>query len=112
MNGTTGELEGVIGFNRAKYCALFFSLAMTGAVLLPVHQNWRSTPHDSFPLSYYPMFSAKRSPVEIFHYIVGYDADDKRYIIPHTFAGAGGLNAVRRQINRTVREGHADELAK
>jgi hypothetical protein len=98
-------------FTRGKRVAFLSSLAMIGAVLWPVHQNWRTKPKDSFPLSYYPMFSAKRDAVETFNYLVGLDAEGKRYLIPHTFAGAGGLNAVRRQVNRLVREGKSQGLA-
>src|SRR5262245_2109569 len=84
---------------------------MIGAALWPVQQNWRRDPRDSFPLSYYPMFSAKRRPIETFNYLVGRDAKGKRYLIRHSFAGHGGLNSARRQINRMVREDRADDVA-
>ena len=96
---------------RGKCAAALLSLAMIGAVLWPIHQNWSATPHDSFPLSYYPMFSAKREALEVFYYIVGRDAQGNRYLIPHRFAGPGGHNTVRRQIRRLVEKGRARELA-
>ena len=80
-------------------------------MLWPVQQNWRDKPHDSFPLSYYPMFSAKREAIETFYYFVGLDKDGKRYFIPHSLAGDGGHNAVRRQIAKMAREGKADDVA-
>ncbi|NJM08485.1 hypothetical protein HC891_23350 [Candidatus Gracilibacteria bacterium] len=38
-----------------------FSMVLVGAVLAPLIENWRAAPRDNFPLSYYPMFSARRS---------------------------------------------------
>lgn len=100
------------GMSRGKRLAALASVAMIGAVLWPIQENWRKNPHDSFPLSYYPMFSAKRRPIETFNYLVGHDAKGKRYLIRHSFAGHGGLNAVRRQINKKVREDRADDVAR
>ena len=99
------------GLSRGKRLAALASVAMIGAVLWPIQENWRKNPRDSFPLSYYPMFSAKRRPIETFNYLVGHDAKGKRYLIRHSFAGHGGLNAVRRQINKKVREKRSDEIA-
>ena len=110
-NPNPAQREETSGLNSGKRVALLSSLAMIGAVLWPIQQNWRAQPHDSFPLSYYPMFSAKRQAIETFHYLVGRDAEGKRHLIPHTFGGAGGLNAVRRQINKFIREGRAEEIA-
>ena len=100
------------GLSRGKRLAALASVAMIGAVLWPIQENWRKNPHDSFPLSYYPMFSAKRGRIETFNYLVGHDAKGKRYLIRHSFAGHGGLNAVRRQINKKVREDRADDVAR
>src|ERR1043166_9679795 len=103
--------DGTFGSYRGKLVATCFSLGLVGAVLWPVQENWRAEPHDSFPLSYYPMFSAKRQAIETFYYMVGRDAEGKRYLIPHSMAGHGGLNAVRRQIAKICREGRGEELA-
>ena len=67
--------EETSGLTGGKRVAFLSSLAMIGAVLGPIQQNWRAQPHDSFPLSYYPMFSAKRQAIETFHYLVGGDAE-------------------------------------
>ena len=104
--------DGASGLSRGKKLAALASLAMIGAVLWPIQENWRKNPHDSFPLSYYPMFSAKREPIETFNYLVGHDAKGKRCLIRHSFAGHGGLNAVRRQINKKVREKRAEDVAR
>jgi hypothetical protein len=107
---TSGD-GGASRLNRGKRLAALASVAMIGAVLWPIQENWRKDPHDSFPLSYYPMFSAKRRPIESFNYLVGHDTKGKRCLIRHSFAGHGGLNAVRRQINKKVRQNRADEVA-
>lgn len=97
---------------REKGFAGVFGALLIGAVLLPVVQNWREQPKDGFPLSYYPMFSLKRSDSTTARYLVGLDARGERHLLPHTYAGTGGLNQVRRQINKVVRGGKADTLCK
>ncbi len=47
--------------SRDKAMVLAGGVALLGSVLVPIRQNWRAKPRDGFPLSYYPMFSAKRS---------------------------------------------------
>jgi hypothetical protein len=105
------SLDPSTGTNRGQVLALCFSYALIGAVLWPIGQNWRAHPKDNFPLSYYPMFSAKREAVETFYYVVGLDAEGKRRYIPHTIIGDGGGNQVRRQLRKIVNAGRAPELA-
>jgi hypothetical protein len=89
---------------------------MIGAVLSPIVQNWREEPEDSFPLSYYPMFTEKREATSRITYIVGTDAEGNRRRIHYKYAGGdaagGGLNQVRRQIGRMIKRGDADKLCK
>jgi hypothetical protein len=110
------RLRGAVGTApadvRDKGLAGAFSLLVVGAVLWPVAQNWRETARDSFPLSYYPMFSAKRRKNVSVNYLVGLDERGGRHLLPYTYAGRGGLNQARRQINRLVREGKADDLCR
>jgi len=98
------------GWVRDKRLAGALTLATVAALLLPIAENWRATPKDSFPLSYYPMFSLKRSKRARVTYLVGIDERGERRILPYGCAGAGGMNQVRRQINRAVREGRAETL--
>lgn len=93
-----------------KWFARYFSLVIIGLVLWPIRENWRKRPKDSFPLSYYPMFSARRSKSVKVTYLVGFDEHDQRVILPYKFAGSGGMNQVRRQIRRLVAKGHAERL--
>jgi hypothetical protein len=95
-----------------KFRAALLSLALVGAVLWPVHQNWRDKPRDNFPLSYYPMFSAKRDAIELFYYLVGLDDQGVRHYIRYKIIGTGGGNQVRRQLRRIVNERRSAELAK
>lgn len=106
------SIDSSTGTNRGQVLALYFSFALLGAVLWPIGQNWRAHPQDNFPLSYYPMFSAKREAVETFYYIVGLDAAGNRHYIPHTIIGDGGGNQVRRQLRKIINAGHAPELAR
>jgi hypothetical protein len=99
-------------FTREKRIAAAFSAFVIGAVLWPVTQNWRKEPKDSFPLSHYPMFSLKRADATTVRYLVGVGARGERQLLPHTYAGTGGLNQVRRQINKVVRGGKADSLCR
>lgn len=87
--------------------------ALLGAVLAPVRQSWRRQRDrtDGFPLSYYPMFSARRSEVGTVVHLVGVEADGRTRVLHHRYAGTGGLNQVRRQIRRRVEGGGAASLA-
>lgn len=90
-----------------KALASIFGFLLLGATLAPITQNWRPQPRDSFPFSYYPMFSAKRGDTYVVSYMVGLDGQGVRHTIPFWFAGSGGQNETRRQIDRLVREGKA-----
>jgi len=97
--------------SAGKVRAALLSVAMIGAVLWPIQQNWRDKPRDNFPLSYYPMFSSQRSATETFYYVVGHDGQGARHYIRHKLVGSGGGNQVRRQLRRIINEGRAPELA-
>jgi len=92
-----------------KGLASLFSIVMICTVLSPILENWRSKPKDSFPLSYFPMFSRKRSETVRVTYVVGFNARGERHLIPHRFAGTGGFNQVRKQISKVARKGDADK---
>lgn len=93
-----------------RWLASATSLLTLGAVLWPIIQNWRRTPIDGFPFSYYPMFTAKRSERARVTFLVGIETDGKRHPLHHRYVGAGGQNQVRRQIYRMVKENRADEV--
>ena len=97
---------------NTKLAATVFSVVIILAVLWPVRQNWKENPRDEFPFSYYPMFSHKRKATHSLPYFVGYDASGNRYCIPYKYAGTGGFNQVRRQINKKARKGDVEDLTK
>jgi len=90
-----------------KPMAVVISVLAGAVVLSPIAQNWREKPRDSFPLSYFPMFSfEQRTEGQVTHF-VGYDAKGNRVPIPSYYGGVGGMNQIRKQINKAVRGGHA-----
>ena len=93
-----------------RLLAAGLSVLLLAVVASPVFQNGRDKPHDSFPLSYYPMFSHKRDAHYKVTYLVGLNADGHRRAISYKLAGTGGFNQVRRQIRRAAREGRAEAL--
>lgn len=99
------------GAGPGKLLALCFCFVLIGAVLLPIRENLSRRPKDNFPLSYYPMFSSKREPIETFYYVVGLDAEGRRIQIRHKVIGDGGENQVRRGLRKTINQGRAPELA-
>ncbi len=100
------------GEERAKLLRGGISMLVLGAILWPPRENWRSRPRDGFPLSYCPMFTARRGRRVAVTYIRGVDAAGGEHLLPYLCVGNGGLNQVRRQINRRIREGQASEVCR
>lgn len=92
--------------------AVVFSLIVVSLVTLPIIQNFRKHPDDGFPLSYYPMFSKKRSDETQVAHPIGIRADGSTVNLDYRVAGRGGMNQVRRQIRKIIRHGDADELCR
>ncbi|NJL74529.1 MAG: hypothetical protein HC892_05290 [Saprospiraceae bacterium] len=97
---------------HSKFGALVFSMILIIILASPIKENWKAKPKDNFPLSYYPMFSKKRDTSYTLNYLVGFDANNKRHCIPYYMVSSGGMNQVRRQINKKCKEGESDKLAK
>ena len=93
-----------------KRLAAAFSVVLLIAVASPIVENWKSPSHDDFPLSFYRMFSEVRSDTQRVTYLVGLDSRGGRVLIPYQYAGAGGMNQVRRQMNKQVEQGSAAKL--
>lgn len=112
---TTSERAAVVTVETehagaGKWFAAGLSVVLLVAVLLPIRENLKADPKDNFPLSYFPMFSEVRGETYKVTHLVGLDAESNRHTVRYTFAGTGGLNQVRRQIRKTVREGGAAGL--
>jgi hypothetical protein len=95
-----------------KWAAGLFSVAMMAAVASPLLENWRSVPTDSFPLSYYPMFTSERGETAAVTYMVGIDATGARRPLHYRYAAGGGMNQARKRITNMVRNGKAGDLCR
>lgn len=93
-----------------KTAAVVVSVLLIVIVLSPIKENWNSKPEDSFPLSYYPMFTKKRGETMKIIHPVGVDSGGTQVLLHYKFAASGGMNQVRRQIRKTVRSGDSTEL--
>ena len=100
--------------DRAKRVTYLAGTALVALVASPVVQNWRPRAKrvDDFPLSYYPMFTARRGASGTVHHLIGLDADGGEHVVHFRHAGSGGLNQIRRQITRRVKQGRADAVAR
>jgi len=104
------SISGRLLAQRHQAIAALFSLVMVGLVLSPMAESWKAAPQDNFPLSYYPMFTKKRSGHVRLSYLVGITADGDEIPLHYKFAGRGGMNLVRKQILQTIRSGRTAEL--
>lgn len=93
-----------------KSFVVAFSLLLCGLILSPIREHGRTPPKDSFPLSYYPMFTQSRGQYYNVRHPMVTDARGRQYELPYYYAGSGGFNQTRRQISRTVREGSTPQL--
>lgn len=78
--------------------------------LSPLAENWKTQPQDSFPLSYFPMFSHRRTDTYAGHALLGVDADGKRSVLSYRLAGHGGFNQVRRQLAAKLKDKQGDQV--
>jgi hypothetical protein len=67
---------------------------------------------DSFPLSFYPMFSDHLDKHWKLSYAVAVYADGRRESLPYHVLGTGGVNQVRKQLFRAVLRGRAAQHAR
>lgn len=95
----------------SRAAALGLLGVLLAAILLPMRRLLRADAPDSFPFSQYPMFSASRKEHQWITHLLGVRADGSVEPLRHALAGAGGLNAVRRQLRRRVREGDGPRIA-
>jgi len=92
------------------WLASVFSVALLLVVASPVVENWKAEPFDDFPLSYFPMFSRETADDQRVTYLIGLNPSGERYLLPYGYAGRGGMNQVRKQMNKLVGQGDASKL--
>lgn len=94
--------------------AALVTIGVVGATLLPLRQYLRPIEQrvDGFPFSHYPMFSARRGQYEPVVFVVAVRGDGSRYDLPHGAQGTGGVNQVRRQLQRAVEQGWPEKHAR
>jgi len=87
------------------------TLGLVLAILAPIHPALRGQRGDSFPLSWYPMFSRPRPALESVDYVIALTAAGERHIVHSKHHVRGAMNQARRQLNRLARRGqHAQDL--
>lgn len=94
--------------------ALVAGTALAAVLLSPVRHYFNGrdkVEEDSFPLSTYPMFSDHRKDRARIPHVAGFTAEGERIVPHYSHFGAGGLNQVRKQVTRMVRQGRAAEVA-
>lgn len=85
--------------NDTRPLALALGGLLLTAVAAPVLRHRRPGAADDFPLSHYPMFSAKRRRHGRVVHVVVDDADGS-HPLGYRRLGTGGFNQVRRQLTR------------
>jgi hypothetical protein len=100
--------------HAGKIWATAFSVVLLGTMLASVVQNWQARPRDSFPNSYFPMFSSGRGDLQTEHYVVGWDAPGNRSAIHFNNIAAGGsiVRIRRATVGAMVRRGQAAQLCR
>lgn len=87
-----------------KAWALLLAIGLSVAVLLPIHEDFRGVQGDSFPFSWYPMFSRPRPDPDYSNYVLGLTRSGERIYIPSDYYVRGGMNQARRQLDFLVQK--------
>ena len=87
--------------------------ALLGSILAPARKLGpdQGRVRDSFPFSHYPMFSATRKDHCWVTHLLGERSDGTITPLHYSYLGTGGLNAVRRQVRRRVKNGEGQQIA-
>ncbi len=85
--------------------AVVVSLAFCAAVLWPLPEAFGARRWDSFPLSWYPMFSDPRGGRERVLHVVGLDAGGEQHLVSAVHWTRGGFNQGSMQLSRAEKAG-------
>jgi hypothetical protein len=89
-------LEGTVN----KTIVTLLSAVLAFAILSPIKEGWRGIRGDSFPMSWYPMFSRPRGELEKITYMVGMLPDGSRRIIRSGYFVRGPMNQARQHVQK------------
>lgn len=89
--------------NRSRAVGIIITLVLIIAVFSPLDEDYRGAYGDSFPLSWYPMFSRSRPKTERTNFVRGIDAKGKMHILRSHYYVRGGMNQARRQLSHLVK---------
>jgi hypothetical protein len=87
-----------------KVMVTLLSAALAFAIMAPIKDGWRGVYGDSFPMSWYPMFSKPRRPLERITYMIGVFPNEKRTVIPSNYFVRGPMNQARRHVAKYGRD--------
>lgn len=99
------------GLITSRAGALAVSAIALLGVLAPARRLRHPGARDTFPLSHYPMFSARRGPHLTVHHLQGVAEDGSVRLLDSRLAATGGMNQERKQIAREARRGRGDRVA-
>lgn len=107
-------MHGQSPISRAQLRRRVWSASIALALMAPLRQHARPRREqvDAYPLSFYPMFRRHRPQLVTMTHAVGVDrAGADHYLTDRVLIAGVGFNQARRQLNRAVRRGRADEWA-
>jgi len=88
----------------SKILANILAVGFILAILSPIHRPLRGARGDSFPLSWYPMFSRPRPALEPVTYVLGITASGERHVVHAKHHVKGAMNRARRQLVRLAKK--------
>ena len=86
-----------------KTWAHILAIGLVVAILAPIHESLRGHSGDSFPLSWYPMFSRSRPALEPVTYVLGITASGERHVVHSKHHVQGTMNRARRPLTRLAK---------
>lgn len=84
----------------SKAWAHVLAIGLILAIVAPIHKQLRGSRGDSFPLSWYPMFSRPRPALQPVTYMLGITASGDRHVVHTKHSVRGAMNRARRQLTR------------
>ncbi|MCB9489661.1 MAG: hypothetical protein H6684_13090 [Deltaproteobacteria bacterium] len=84
-----------------------FAALLVAAILWPLIEFATPIPEDSFPLSYFPMFSDHQRDTDTLNYVIAEDNKGHRANVPPALVtgGSNSMNLARKQLNKIVDRG-------